>query len=525
MKKYTHGKWIKIISVSLSVALLLSLTLFAFADVYDQDIEVGQSATTAVLPIELDAVPIDTSFDSISISAEWLGNSGTSNVSFNSFAKNIPGSFALNSEPGDETSKTLIFESDAPVPLTDVKIGTLTLGYIGDADREVTVIVMLYDSTKDIELELDYTFMLKRIAETQSYTITQQALSRTGAGIVQFTPKVKASLVDTTSEYTLKATLDNAAQAFYTSDKFKFDAQGSLEKTLTFNTDSLPLGTHTVKLELFKGNESVKTETVTVTVSSSSGSSGSGGGGGGSSGGGSSATPAPTSRPSTETIPPDDTPTTTIVQPFMSGFSDGTLGPDKSLTRAQLAQLIYNLYGNNSTTTQSQVFSDVTASHWAFKPVMFCNEKGYMIGYEDKTFKPDQNITRAEFAASFARIRNIESTEATNFTDVAGHWALNYISGMTKEGNITGYNDNTFRPNNKISRAEAAAIICRVNDYDEAKYDSGKTFNDLSSGHWAYGYLMLATNGFNLTAEPSATPSPETSETPTPSASPSASAS
>lgn len=353
-----------------------------------------------------------------------------------------------------------------------------------------------------------------------AFTIVQNDLSRS-PGAVSLTPKVEAPNITANGKYKLTATLSGTV--FHTSGLFDLGPNTTSYSVPAFSTASLAVGTHVVTLKLLDANNTVvATKDVNIYVSSSSGGSGGGGGGGG--GGGSSTTTSPTVRPSTETIPPDDTPSTTIVQPFMNGFSDGTLGPDKFLTRAQLAQLIYNLYGNNATTTQSQVFSDVSSSHWAFQPIMFCNEKGYMIGYENKIFKPDQNITRAEFTAAFARIKNIESTDATNFTDITGHWAFNYISGMTKEGVITGYTDNTFRPNNKITRAEAATIICRVNDYDETKYDSGKTFSDLSSGHWAYNYLMLATNGYNLTAEPTATPSPETTETPTPSASPSATA-
>ena len=125
---------------------------------------------------------------------------------------------------------------------------------------------------------------------------------------------------------------------------------------------------------------------------------------------------------------------------------------------------------------------------------------GILEGYEDGTFRPDASITRAEFAAIASRFDKLEAGSKT-FSDVPeSHWAYEAISSAAEKGWINGYPDGTFRPENAITRAEAVTLANAVlqRECDEAfvadHLSEMLTFNDLSDGHWAYGEIMEAAN-------------------------------
>ena len=148
---------------------------------------------------------------------------------------------------------------------------------------------------------------------------------------------------------------------------------------------------------------------------------------------------------------------------IINGYEDGTYLPDGKLTRAEAAKIIAVTFGLSSDASVSS-FSDVSADHWALQYIEACVEAGIINGYEDGTFLPGQNVTRAEMAKMIAAAAGLSSdASAGTFSDVsASHWALPYIEACYDAGIITGYEDGTFLPGNNITRAEAAAIISRV---------------------------------------------------------------
>ena len=148
---------------------------------------------------------------------------------------------------------------------------------------------------------------------------------------------------------------------------------------------------------------------------------------------------------------------------IINGYEDGTYLPDNELTRAEAAKIIALTFGLSSTATES-TFSDVSDTHWALKYIEACVEAGIINGYTDGTFLPGQNVTRAEMAKMIAAACGLSAdASAGTFSDVlSSHWALQYIEACYEEGIITGYTDGTFLPGNNISRAEAATIISRV---------------------------------------------------------------
>ena len=181
--------------------------------------------------------------------------------------------------------------------------------------------------------------------------------------------------------------------------------------------------------------------------------------------------------------------------PFISGYPDGTVLPDANLTRAELAQIIYNLYATDE--NYQADYSDMDASHWAYVAVGYCQDMGYMVGYPEGGFEPERLLTRAELSTAFARIKKLDLTADHDFIDVGSHWAVVYIGAVYQAGYIVGYPNGTFQPDNDITRAEAVTLICRADGRNEKLYDNVKTFTDIDKNHWGYDYVMHAANGYN----------------------------
>jgi len=109
-------------------------------------------------------------------------------------------------------------------------------------------------------------------------------------------------------------------------------------------------------------------------------------------------------------------------------------------------------------------FSDVNSTHWAYTPIEYLANNFILNGYLDGTFKPDNNITRAEFAKIIVSATDsFDSTASSTFTDVpSNEWYYGYVSTAYKLGYITGYPDGSFHPNDNITRADICTIVNRV---------------------------------------------------------------
>ena len=165
---------------------------------------------------------------------------------------------------------------------------------------------------------------------------------------------------------------------------------------------------------------------------------------------------------------PDDVPTALNGDDhfaYIVGYPNGNVEPNGNITRAEVATIFFRLLTEEVRTansTQSNSLSDVTRGQWFNHAVSTLSSMGIVKGHNDGTFAPNAPITRAEFAAIAARFDDKNTDTSSKFTDIASHWAKNEIGIAANKGWINGYPDSTFRPNQYITRAEAMTLVNRV---------------------------------------------------------------
>ena len=192
---------------------------------------------------------------------------------------------------------------------------------------------------------------------------------------------------------------------------------------------------------------------------------------------------------------------------FLVGYADGTFGPERNMTRAEVTTMFARLLTEQieADKTYSSTFNDVAKDCWAANYIGYMQQFGIVTGYEDGSFRPDAPVTRAEFAAIASRFEKLTQGSAS-FTDVPDtHWAVRYINFAATRGWVTGYEDGSFKPEHSITRAEVAAVTCRLLErsadqtYIRSHIGELRTFADVTENHWAYWYAMEAANGHDYT--------------------------
>ncbi|WP_027339356.1 S-layer homology domain-containing protein [Halonatronum saccharophilum] len=138
---------------------------------------------------------------------------------------------------------------------------------------------------------------------------------------------------------------------------------------------------------------------------------------------------------------------------------------------------------------------DVATNHWALRYISPLLDDSVMYVYEDGNFYPSQEITRGEFAYSLARALELQPSMISEMSDISNHHARGYISVLVQEGIITGYEDNTFRPYNKITRAEIITMLGRslsLDDREKGMKLNENYYSDLNQDHWAANLISLS---------------------------------
>ncbi|MGI8317004.1 S-layer homology domain-containing protein [Halobacillus mangrovi] len=149
---------------------------------------------------------------------------------------------------------------------------------------------------------------------------------------------------------------------------------------------------------------------------------------------------------------------------IINGLPDGSFGPNDNVSRAQVAKMA--IESLNLTLSSSGQFDDVPSSHWAYEYINAAVKAGLVNGYGNGEFKPDEDITRAEIAAIVTRAFELSGNSSSySFEDMnSSHWAYDDVYALASNSITTGYNDNTFRPNEEATRAEFSAFLYRALD-------------------------------------------------------------
>jgi methionine-rich copper-binding protein CopC len=148
---------------------------------------------------------------------------------------------------------------------------------------------------------------------------------------------------------------------------------------------------------------------------------------------------------------------------ILGGYSNGTFGPGKKITRAEFCKALVLAMGwqlHNPTTAS---FNDVPKGNWAYTYVETARYKGVIKDNHANKFRPNEFVTRAEIARMASAALNL-SADSTALLDTKGHWARNQIGGCVKAGIISGYPNKTFKPDSPTTRAEACKIISIMMD-------------------------------------------------------------
>ena len=175
--------------------------------------------------------------------------------------------------------------------------------------------------------------------------------------------------------------------------------------------------------------------------------------------------------------------------------------PEGKITRAEVATIYFRMLTDESRTkfwSQSSGYSDVKTGDWFNNAVSTLSNAGIIAGYEDGSFRPNGYITRAEFATIAARFFDVTYNGKDLFPDINGHWAKDYINQAANKGFVNGYEDGTFKPDRNITRAEAVTLVNRTLDRHPDKNHFTKDMlvwsDNMDQTKWYYADMQEATN-------------------------------
>ena len=190
---------------------------------------------------------------------------------------------------------------------------------------------------------------------------------------------------------------------------------------------------------------------------------------------------------------------------YVIGYPDGKVHPEGNISRAEVATIFFRLLKadiRDGNLTADNDFSDVSDGQWHNKAISTMAKLGIVKGRRADRFDPDASITRAEFAAICARFSTKPVENSGSFSDISGHWAENEIERAAAFGWISGYPDGTFRPDARITRAEAMTMInrvlCRMPQSESDLLDSMVTWPDNKPSDWHYLAVQEATNSHDF---------------------------
>ena len=185
---------------------------------------------------------------------------------------------------------------------------------------------------------------------------------------------------------------------------------------------------------------------------------------------------------------------------YLIGYPEGDIRPLNNITREEVAMIFYRLLTDESRLeflSDENPFTDVESDRWSNRAISTLYNADIISGYPDGTFRPTAPITRAEFATIAAKFDDLDLGSPSRFTDIAGHWAEDYITSAENKGWIKGYPDMTFKPEQDILRAEVVTLVNNVLERivkAENIHPDAMFWPDVPRDAWYFAAMMEATN-------------------------------
>lgn len=421
------------------------------------------------------AEPVET-LDLTVTPSEWTWDNGKTKAAI---------SVTFNGKELNDTDYQLTVSKDGETPRTVTKEQVVELLSAPDEYTITATGVGAYNGSTDTE-----TVTIQKIQPEVTVTATPNSLS--GGGKVILTLQGEKLPNGTDLKTLLSVTAKNDNDVTLEDLHIQWPEDGSLTAELTLPNTS---ETYTFTLT-FTGNEyyeaATASEQVVVAQQIISG------------GGGGPVEDQPAN--------PDDTGVSDWLNTkdhlaYLAGYPGGTFGPDQNMTRAEAAQMFYNLLLEKDVEITVE-FEDVPADAWYAKPVNTLASLGILSGVGNGRFDPERSITRAEFTVIAMKFANTSGGGVNIFSDVnEDDWFYSAVVDSTQYGWINGYPDGTFRPEATISRAEVTVIVNHMlgraadRPYVIAHEEELNTFGDVNRGHWGYFHIAEATNAHEYHTE------------------------
>ena len=294
------------------------------------------------------------------------------------------------------------------------------------------------------------------------------------------------------TEYTITVAEESSQQSYVTDDKTVYTITFITGADGKINKDSITISPNNSEATIDKTNKTITFKNIYTYKKRSHSSDDSGNGGG-----------KKEEKPTVE-IKDDDALGLNNTDHFayIVGYGNGEVRPQNSITRAEVASIFFRLLEDDvrdANYTRQNKFTDVSNDAWYCSAVSTLSAMGIISGYPDATFRPNASITRAEFAAIATRFDVNGDKTPASFNDIADHWAKDEIAVAANNGWVNGYEDGSFRPQNKITRAETMSLVNRVlNRKPETAEDllenMAKWTDNADTNAWYYLAVQEATN-------------------------------
>ena len=408
--------------------------------------------------------------------SEWTWDNGQTKAAI---------SVTFNGKELNDADYELTVSKDGETPKTVTKAEAVELLSAPGTYTITATGVGAYNGSTDTE-----TVTIQKIQPTVTVTATPNSLS--GGGKVILTLQGEKLPNGTDLKTRLSVTAKNDSDVTLEDLHIQWPEDGSLTAELTLpNTNE----TYTFTLT-FTGNEYYEAATASEQVVVAQQIISGGGGG----------------PVEDQPADPDDTGVSDWLNTkdhlaYLAGYPGGTFGPDQNMTRAEAAQMFYNLLLEKDVEITVE-FEDVPADAWYAKPVNTLASLGILSGVGNGRFDPERSITRAEFTVIAMKFANTSGGGVNIFSDVnEDDWFYSAVVDSTQYGWINGYPDGTFRPEATISRAEVTVIVNHMlgraadRPYVIAHEEELNTFGDVNRGHWGYFHIAEATNAHEYHTE------------------------